>query len=235
MAVTTIDWDDGSGDKIYISADAFGGNQNVLVSSDANAGLARSKDITFRAGDVVRVLTVNQAAGVVEHTLSVNLSSYIPKSTDGSWYNVSNLSNAYSGVSGSGSSSYCGITLERGAGAETYIYFLFDTSGIPDNATIKSVECKAKVSISNTTAANVASRGAKLCSGTTEKTASVSVTTTAAIRTFTMGTWTKQELSDVRLKMYATRGESNTTSNYALRVYGATLTIVYTVPANEND
>lgn len=227
-----IEWADGSGDKIYINADAFGGNQNILVSSDANAGLARSKDIIFRAGDVARVLTVNQAAGGVEHTLNINLSSYIPKSTDGSWYNISNVSNAYSGTS---SSSYCGITLERGAGAETHIYFLFDTSGIPDNATIKSVECKAKVSISNTTAANVASRGAKLCSGTTEKTASVSVTTTAAIRTFTMGTWTKQELSDVRLKAYAKRGESKTTTNYTLRVYGATLTIVYTVPANEND
>lgn len=49
MATTTIPWGDGSGDNLYFSADAMEGNQEVLVSSDANAGSERSKTVTFSA------------------------------------------------------------------------------------------------------------------------------------------------------------------------------------------
>ena len=65
MAVTEeIAWGDGTSDKIYLTADAFEGDQTVLVSSDANAGAARSKTVTFSATGVSPVtLTVNQEAG----------------------------------------------------------------------------------------------------------------------------------------------------------------------------
>ena len=46
---TTIPWGDGSGDNLYFTADAMEGNQEVLVSSDANAGAERSKTVTFSA------------------------------------------------------------------------------------------------------------------------------------------------------------------------------------------
>lgn len=49
MAITTIPWGDGSGDNLYFTADAMEGNQEVLVSSDANAGAERSKTVTFSA------------------------------------------------------------------------------------------------------------------------------------------------------------------------------------------
>lgn len=49
MAVTTIPWGDGSGDNLYFTADAMEGNQEVLVSSDANAGDERTKTVTFSA------------------------------------------------------------------------------------------------------------------------------------------------------------------------------------------
>lgn len=49
MATTTIPWEDGSGDNLYFTADAMEGNQEVLVSSDANAGSERSKTVTFSA------------------------------------------------------------------------------------------------------------------------------------------------------------------------------------------
>ena len=58
-----IEWADGSGDKIYISASEFSGNQQVAVSSDPNTGAARSKVVTFTAGNVSQTLTVQQAAG----------------------------------------------------------------------------------------------------------------------------------------------------------------------------
>lgn len=67
MAVTTeIPWGDGSGDKIYLTRNASEGDQVVQVSSDANSGNARSKVVTFTSGvgNIVRQLTINQAAGV---------------------------------------------------------------------------------------------------------------------------------------------------------------------------
>ena len=159
----------------------------------------------------------------ISKTETIYFSSY--DSVDKSYYSLSNASKAY----GYTVSSYCGVTLTQGANAYTYVYFKFDTSSIPQDAEIVSVACTTRVSISNQTAANVASKGAKVCSGTTEKTAAVSVTTTVANRTFTMGDWTRAELNDVRIKYYATRGTSNTSTAYTLRIYAGTLTVNYTV------
>lgn len=63
---TTVDWGDGSGDKIYLAYSASEGTQNVSVSSDAHAGhIERTKDITFSvtAGQttITRTLTVVQS------------------------------------------------------------------------------------------------------------------------------------------------------------------------------
>lgn len=60
---TEIDWGDGSNNKIRLTYDAPDGNRNVAVSSDANTGPARTKTITFSAGNVSRILTVNQESG----------------------------------------------------------------------------------------------------------------------------------------------------------------------------
>lgn len=49
MATKQIDWNDGTGGKIYLSYDASGGTQTISVSSDAHTGYEpRSKDITFQ-------------------------------------------------------------------------------------------------------------------------------------------------------------------------------------------
>lgn len=159
-------------------------------------------------------------------TATIYPSGYISKTIDGSWYLIEGTSNANKGYD-QNTSSYCNIGLARGSGAYTYAYFTFNTSGIPSNATISSISCIARVYCSNGTSTNIASKGAKMCSGTTEKTEAVSATTTASNRTFSMGTWTRAELDDVRLKMFATRGTKNVNSNYYLRFYGATLTIGY--------
>jgi len=65
MAVTEIDWGDGSGGKIYLTYSSASGNQEVVVTSDANTGAARSKTVTFTSGvgSITRQLTVNQVAG----------------------------------------------------------------------------------------------------------------------------------------------------------------------------
>jgi len=60
--VTEILWGDGTSDKIYLTYTAASGSQTIMVSSDANAGPARTKDITFvsSVGNISRVLTVSQ-------------------------------------------------------------------------------------------------------------------------------------------------------------------------------
>lgn len=79
MAVTTIPWGDGSGDNIYLTYPSASGDQTVEVSSDANTGSARSKVITFMAGNAAKTLTVNQ-----EVSLPYTVLEYIQ--TDGIAY-----------------------------------------------------------------------------------------------------------------------------------------------------
>ena len=168
-------------------------------------------------GELERVET---EPGVLSNKL---LSSY--DTEDYSYYNLTNPGNAYT----SATSSYAQIGLTRGASAETYIYFKWDTSSIPQNAVIDSVSCVARVMINNTTAANVSARQVQMCSGTTLKGSAATPTTTAADRTPTAGTWTREELNDARLRLFARRGASNTTSNYYFRLYYGKLTVNYTV------
>lgn len=168
-------------------------------------------------GELERVETEQ---GVLSNKL---LSSY--DSEDYSYYNLTNPANAYT----SATSSYAQIDLTRGASAETYIYFKWDTSSIPQNAVIDSVSCAVRIMINNTTAANVSARQVQMCSGTTLKGSAANATTTAADRKPTAGTWTREELNDARLRLFARRGASNTTSNYYFRLYYGKLTVNYTV------
>jgi len=62
---TQIGWNDGTGDKIYLSYSASEGNQTVTITSDAHTGyVERTKDITFSAiagnTTIRRTLTVVQ-------------------------------------------------------------------------------------------------------------------------------------------------------------------------------
>lgn len=229
MEVTTeIPWGDGSGDKIYLTRNASEGDQVVSVSSDANTGNARSKVVTFTSGvgNIQRQLTINQAAGVVEHTITLYLSSY--DSVDKSYYSLTGASKAYSDPDNN-TTDPAGVSLKRGSGADTWVYWKFDTSSLPANANIVSVSCKARTGITNQNVNNVASKGCVMCSGTTIKTDSIDVTTSNYLRSFVVGNWTREELNDVRLKLYAQRGTNNTSTNYILRMYGAELTIKYTI------
>ena len=161
-------------------------------------------------------------------TLTVLLSSY--DSTDKSYYSLGSASKAYKSPDTYSSSSDCAaVNMARGANAYTYVYFKFDTSALPANAKIVSVACRARTGISTTSTTYVVSKGCKMCSGTVEKTDSITVSNNNYLRDFTTGTWTRSELSDVRVKIYGTRGTSNVNTGYALRMFGAELTITYTV------
>lgn len=65
MATIAIDWNDGTGEKFYLSYSASVGNQTISVSSDAHTGyIERSKTVTFQTTSgsptVTATLTVKQ-------------------------------------------------------------------------------------------------------------------------------------------------------------------------------
>lgn len=63
---TSLSWNDGTGDNLYLTYSASEGNQTVTVTSDAHAGyVERSRDVVFQviAGGttITRTLTVTQS------------------------------------------------------------------------------------------------------------------------------------------------------------------------------
>lgn len=223
MAITTIPWGDGSGDNIYLSAPSQTGDQSVSVTSDPNTGAARSKVVTFSASGVPSVtLTINQEAGTPQEvTTSMHPTSY--DTTDHNYYSISNISNAYAD---SDSTSYGSIRAANGNNAETWIYFKFDTSAIPAGATILSVECSVKVT-HNANNTIFPTRKVQMFSGTTPKGEETDFTTSTSVRTLSVGSWTRAELEDARIRLYLQRGTTQSSTAYYGRFYGATLTIKY--------
>lgn len=226
--VSEVAWGDGTGDKIYLTYSASEGSQTVAVSSDANTGAARSKTVTFSASGVSPVtLTVTQAEGRTkkEATISVDVVGY--DSVNISYQSIESSNPIANGYGSDSSTTYCRFYLVTGAQAESYIYYKFgDLSAIPVDATIKSVSANVKSSVSSTGNA-IAARQVQLATGTTLKGSATTTGTSASTRSVDGGTWTRAELQDARVRYYARRSNSSTTSSYNIRAYGATLTVTY--------
>lgn len=158
----------------------------------------------------------------VQGSIVVYPSSY---DADHAYYSVSNITRAYNPATNT--SNYAQINLTRGSGAITYIYLKFDTSAIPENATILSVSCQARMRISTATASYVATRQIQMFSGTTAMGDPTTVPNSNTTLTLTPGTWSRSEIEDARIRLYAVRGTSNTSTSYSFVFYGATLTVTY--------
>ena len=107
------------------------------------------------------------------------------------------------------------------------VYFLFDTSSIPDGATISSVTARGKARVSNTS--RVTNTVMQLYSGTTAKGSNTTFgVTTASTQNLSPGTgWTRSDLNDLRLKIGGTASSSS--SSRRIDFYGADVTVTYTV------
>lgn len=151
--------------------------------------------------------------GIPVLTFSVNPSSYTGNS-------LSNASNAYTSET---STSAARATITKVAGGTTSDYYVFNTSSLPQDAVIVSVECKAKAYISSTT--NITPRSLCMYTGTTQKGSPKTITGSNQIFTFSGETWTRAELSNVSIRAWATRA-SGTATSYIF-FYGATLTVKY--------
>ena len=164
----------------------------------------------------------------VPGSASSNLTSY---DSGYSAYSTSNLNNA---LAGSDNGSYAQINLTRNSGAVTEIYYNFGTLNIPSNATNISVSCSCKCSINNTQSNRITTRQAQLYRGTTAMGTAYTVANSTTAFSISAGTWTVAQLNGgVKLRLYAVRGTSSTTSNYYFRLYGATLSVSYSISGTE--
>ena len=142
---------------------------------------------------------------------------FFPSSFSNSSGTVTNQSN---GLTGTDSNTYAQLTLKSGS----YIEYSFNTSSIPNNATINSVSCQAKGCVTRTSNAATV----QLYSGSTAKgsTTNLSTNSTVTIVNLNCGTWTRSELNDCRIRIVSTYTSNNT---YYANFYGADLIVNYTI------
>lgn len=121
---------------------------------------------------------------------------------------------------GKGSANTTYASFKNRSYASGIVYWPFDTSIIPAEATIDSVACKAKGSCNNSTKGSM-----QLYSGTVAKGSATSTNTSAAVYNLSCGTWTRAELDNIRLLTKITNTNSDNSTFY---FYGADLTVTYT-------
>ena len=160
-------------------------------------------------------------------TISSDIASY---NSSHAYYALSNASNGYAD---STNTNYASVNLTRNSGAETYMYWEFSLAAIPTGATINSITCNYKARTSSASTSYIAQATIQMCSGTTTKGTAKSILTTStdasSFSSTDIGTWTVAEINaGVKLKTYAKRGTSRTTSNYYIYFYGADISITYT-------
>lgn len=161
-------------------------------------------------------------------SLVLNPSAYVSYGATSGNASIQNQTNPVG--KSSSNTTYATLTTSTTRSATSYAFWKFDCSSIPSNATIESVSCVAKCYVNNTT--RISTRSVQLYYGTsTAKGSSVSFgNSTTATQTLDCGTWTREELNDINIRVAGTRGTS--TRSATIQFYGADLTVTYTIPQN---
>lgn len=150
-------------------------------------------------------------------TVTILASGYTGNST----LTISDINNAYTDTS---STNYANLAVSSGGGTGG-IYFTFDTSSIPQNVRINSVNAKVKYSVSSTT--YLTALTCQAYSGTTAMGSKITNrSTSGTVYTLSVGTWSREELNNFRIYFTGRRG---ILGSAAMRVYGMELTVDYTV------
>lgn len=164
----------------------------------------------------------------------INISDTIaghPSSFDSTNSTYASVNSSYpisNGYADSSSTTYAQFVLTTGSSANTYIYYNFDFSDIPDGATISNLSCTAKGYVSSTSSNYIKTRQMQLCTGTTTMGSSVTLSNSASAQTISTGSWTLAQLRNAKIRIYAQRGSRSTSStNYYCRFYGATFSVTY--------
>jgi len=147
--------------------------------------------------------------------------TFVPGSYDLSEWSSSYYQNPNNGLTGTSSTTNARFTLRS---TDHIAYYNFDVTGIPENATIGSVECKLKGYVTNSSYYPQV----RLYSGNTAKGSTVDVTSTTSsgqIYDLSGGSWTVSELSEARIQMKVYRGSTQYSRYFYF--YGADLIVNY--------
>jgi len=182
-----------------------------------------------------RLINIQSAATFYPSSFDSVNSSYASNYNDGSTaidgiYNGNVISN---GFTDSGSTTRAAFYTNTGQSAASYFYYNFDCSSIPQTATINSVACAVKCGTQGTNYYNT--RQVQLCAGTTPKGSATTISgnnTSPSTHRLTVGTWTREELNNCKVRIYITRLNSTgtgATEPSTVSFYGATLVVNYSV------
>lgn len=164
---------------------------------------------------------------IVEHneTFTGKPTSY---DTVNSTISPSNPERGYNFATNTSSSNTAYVTLNGVYGETLYAFYDFQISNIPSNATINSLSCQARASVSSTNA-NRGYSYVQLYNGTIAKGSQTQILSNANIGeayTLNVGDWTVSELDKLKIRISIQR--TNRGNTYYCRFRGATLTINYT-------
>lgn len=181
---------------------------------------------------------VDVTSSLVGHTSQSGSQTFtgIPTSFDST---NSSYDSIYTGTTSDGLTSHTDsnricVYSNTGSGATSYLYYNFDCSSIPANAIITSVSCIASAAVYQAST-YFTTYDLQLCTGTTAKGTATTITGsggTSATHNINGGTsWTRAELDNIKIRERVVRGTSSTTSQASFSFWGATLTVEYTLPA----
>ena len=100
-------------------------------------------------------------------------------------------------------------------------------SSIPINATINSVSCIAKAFVTDSNTSRIAVKQLQMYCGDAAKGTASDIAYSANSYELDTGSWTREELDSLYLRLYAKRGTQRVTTSYQLCFVGANLVIEY--------
>ena len=205
---------------------SFAGASAVANPTKVYAG--RSSVVTFTFDHLYEFVAkdngtvINVPEPVPSTTITRAPSSYVATASTHGTVN----SATENGLTDASSTTYCEVSSNTAANSESMLVYQFDCSSIPQNAVIESVVCTSKASASTT---YFGTRTMQLYNGDTAKGSPTTISNNT-VQTLTPGTWTREELNDIRVVTRVVRTTSTTSQRF--RFYGATLTVTYSVPAS---
>lgn len=130
------------------------------------------------------------------------------------------------------SETYARWYMTKGGAAVTRIYYGFDFSKIPSDATITKVSCSAKGRIENTSIARGGNNNIALYKSedVIVRSSLTLFGTTAEIATISTTDFTRDTLNDLRFAFSGSRGLISANTMYYMDLFGCSLTVEYTAP-----
>lgn len=148
-------------------------------------------------------------------------------------YVASSILNVANGYAGADNTTYASISVPQTESATCKFEYTFDAAAIPENAVITEITCSARVCVYSNGAMYYSTAKAQMYSGTTAKGSTATIPLnrqTPAATSIPCGDWTRDELSDCRLRLTVTRRSTNYNKAVSIYFYGATLAISYGIP-----